>query len=295
MMSFSQADAFSPSQFTSSQNAAADSTTPSKSRGASSTMPLTVKQISEAQQSGSAGEKGAPFVVDGVETANVCKCNMGTPSPCPPLSVRLVGLVSGKTERNTDVSFTIDDGTGRLDFIRWVNDAADSAETAAVQNGMYVSVIGSLKGLQERKRATAFAIRPVTDYNEVTLHFIQCVRMHLENTKSQIASPAKTYSAMGSSSSNGFSEMTTPTSVISNPAPVLSVTNGSKIDLNTEVLNVFREPANLESEHGVHVDEIVKRFRLPEAKIRVAIDYLADIGHIYSTIDDFHFKSAFNE
>ncbi len=28
--------------------------------------------------------------------------------------------------------------------------------------------------------------RPVTDYNEVTLHFIQCVRMHLENTKSQV-------------------------------------------------------------------------------------------------------------
>lgn len=27
---------------------------------------------------------------------------------------------------------------------------------------MYVSVIGSLKGLQERKRATAFAIRYVT-------------------------------------------------------------------------------------------------------------------------------------
>ncbi|KAF0934558.1 hypothetical protein E2562_025653 [Oryza meyeriana var. granulata] len=279
MMSFSQPDAFSPSQFTSSQNAAADSTTPSKTRGASSTMPLTVKQISEAQQSGNTGDKGAPFVVDGVETANV----------------KLVGLVSGKTERNTDVSFTIDDGTGRLDFIRWVNDASDSAETAAVQNGMYVSVIGSLKGLQERKRATAFAIRPVTDYNEVTLHFIQCVRMHLENTKSQITSPAKTNSAMGSSSSNGFSEMTTLTSAKSNPAPVTSVTNGSETDLQTQVLNIFREPANVESEHGVHIDEIVKRFRLPAIKIRDAIHYLVDVGHIYSTIDDFHYKSAFTE
>ena len=32
--------------------------------------------------------------------------------------VRLVGIVSGKAERNTDVSFTLDDGTGRIDFIR---------------------------------------------------------------------------------------------------------------------------------------------------------------------------------
>uniref|UniRef100_A0A0D9VMZ9 C2 domain-containing protein n=1 Tax=Leersia perrieri TaxID=77586 RepID=A0A0D9VMZ9_9ORYZ len=249
-------------------------------RGASSTMPLTVKQISDAQQSGNSGEKGAPFVVDGVETANV----------------RLVGLVSGKTERNTDVSFTIDDGTGRLDFIRWVNDASDSAETAAVQNGMYVSVIGSVKGLQERKRATAFAIRPVTDYNEVTLHFIQCVRMHLENNKSNIASPAKTNSAMGSSSSNGLSEMTTQTSAKSNPAQLTSVTNGSeKDDLQTQVLNVLREPAYVESEHGVHIDEIAKRFRQPAAKIKEAVDYLSDIGHIYSTIDDSHYKSAFTE
>ncbi|PUZ78380.1 hypothetical protein GQ55_1G448100 [Panicum hallii var. hallii] len=84
-------------------------------RGASSTIPLTVKQIADAQQSGT-GDKGAPFVVDGVETANI----------------RLVGMVNGKVERNTDVSFTLDDGTGRLDFIRWVNDASDSSETAAI-------------------------------------------------------------------------------------------------------------------------------------------------------------------
>jgi replication factor A2 len=39
-------------------------------RGASGTTPLTVKQIADAHQSGT-GDKGAPFVVDGVDTANV--------------------------------------------------------------------------------------------------------------------------------------------------------------------------------------------------------------------------------
>ncbi|KAL6591298.1 hypothetical protein ACP70R_049801 [Stipagrostis hirtigluma subsp. patula] len=278
MMFGSQPDSFSPSQFTSSQNAAADSTTPSKMRGGSSTMPLTVKQIADALQSGT-GEKGAPFLVDGVEISNI----------------RLVGMVNGKAERTTDVSFTLDDGTGRIDFVRWVNDASDSAETAAIQNGMYVSVIGSLKGLQERKRATAFAIRPVTDFNEVTLHFIQCVRMHIENTKSKVGSPARTISAVGASFSNGSSESSTPTSLKSNPAPVTSGTNGSETDLNKQVLNIFREPAYLESEHGVHIDEVVKRFKLPAEKIKEAIEYNVDVGHIYSTIDDYHFKSAFTD
>uniref|UniRef100_A0A0A8XV22 Pco076382 n=2 Tax=Arundo donax TaxID=35708 RepID=A0A0A8XV22_ARUDO len=131
---------------------------------------------------------------------------------------------------------------------------------------MYVSVIGSLKGLQERKRATAFSIRRITDFNEVTLHFIQCVRMHIENIKSQVGSPAQTNSSMGASVSNGFSESSTPTSLKSNPAPVTSETNGSKTDLKEQVLAIFREPANVESEHGVHIDEIVKRFKLPEKK-----------------------------
>ncbi|KAF6991777.1 hypothetical protein CFC21_008826 [Triticum aestivum] len=35
-------------------------------------------------------------------------------------SARLVGMVSGKAERNTDVSFALDDGTGHIDFIRWL-------------------------------------------------------------------------------------------------------------------------------------------------------------------------------
>ncbi|KAK1677885.1 hypothetical protein QYE76_038733 [Lolium multiflorum] len=276
MMFSSQIDAFSPSQFTPSQNAGADSTTPSKFRGASGTTPLTVKQIADAQLAG-AGEKGAPFAVDGVETANI----------------RLVGTVSGKAERATDVSFTLDDGTGRLDFIRWVNDAADSAETAAIQNGMYVSVIGTLKGLQDKKRATAFCVRPVTDYNEVTLHFIQCVRMHIENTKSKVGSPAHTISAMGTPFSNSPSEASTPTSLKSNPVPVASGTNVSGADLYAQVLNIFNEPASIASDHGVHIDEIAKRLRLPASKIQEAIDYHVDGGHIYSTIDDFHYKSAF--
>ncbi|KAM0851868.1 hypothetical protein ACQ4PT_052148 [Festuca glaucescens] len=276
MMFSSQIDAFSPSQFTPSQNAAADTTTPSKFRGASGTMPLTVKQIADAQLAG-AGEKGAPFAVDGVETANI----------------RVVGTVSGKAERATDVSFTLDDGTGRLDFIRWVNDAADSAETAAIQNGMYVSVIGTLKGLQDKKRATAFCVRPVTDYNEVTLHFIQCVRIHIENTKSKVGSPAHTNSAMGTPFSSSLSEASTPTSLKSNPAPVASGTNVSGADLYAQVLNVFNEPASIASDHGVHIDEIAKRLRLPASKIKEAIDYHVDGGHIYSTIDDFHYKSAF--
>jgi replication factor A2 len=100
-------------------------------RGASSTMPLTVKQVVDAQQSGT-GDKGAPFIVNGVEMANVpiillfvlWSVDMQMFSalihlPRFPFQIRLVGMVNAKVERTTDVTFTLDDGTGRLDFIRW--------------------------------------------------------------------------------------------------------------------------------------------------------------------------------
>ena len=94
-------------------------------RGASSTTPLTVKQIADAHQSAN-GDKGAPFVVDGVETANVLRLLFRSLLFAlfrrlirGFLQIRLVGMVNGKAERTTDVSFTLDDGTGRLDFIRW--------------------------------------------------------------------------------------------------------------------------------------------------------------------------------
>ncbi|XP_008681337.1 replication protein A 32 kDa subunit A isoform X1 [Zea mays] len=307
MMPLSQTD-FSPSQFTSSQNAAADSTTPSKMRGASSTMPLTVKQVVDAQQSGT-GEKGAPFIVNGVEMANVpiillfvlWSVDMQMFSalihlPRFPFQIRLVGMVNAKVERTTDVTFTLDDGTGRLDFIRCTFSVGKSPCFCAdvhwlSRNGMYIAVIGSLKGLQERKRATAFSIRPITDFNEVTLHFIQCVRMHIENTELKAGSPARINSSMGVSFSNGFSESSTPTSLKSSPAPVTS--GSSDTDLHTQVLNFFNEPANLESEHGVHVDEVLKRFKLlPKKQITDAIDYNMDSGRLYSTIDEFHYKAT---
>ncbi|RWW14582.1 hypothetical protein BHE74_00023662, partial [Ensete ventricosum] len=77
-------------------------------------LPFTVKQISEAYHS---NDDKSNFVVDGVDAANV----------------RLLGLVMNKTERVTDVSFVLDDGTGRIDVNRWVNETSDTNEMAIIQ------------------------------------------------------------------------------------------------------------------------------------------------------------------
>ncbi|RWW21656.1 hypothetical protein BHE74_00005306 [Ensete ventricosum] len=64
-----------------------------------------------------------------------------------------------KVERVTDCSFTLDDGTGRIDINRWINEAPDANEVTAIQNGIYVKVHGHLKGFHSKRHAFAFSVR----------------------------------------------------------------------------------------------------------------------------------------
>ncbi|KAL5974014.1 hypothetical protein ACLOJK_030676 [Asimina triloba] len=127
---------FMPSQATQSTDSGFS---PAKNRSNQCLLPLTVKQISDAFQS---SDDKSNFIIDGVEVNNIT----------------LVGMVMNKVEKVTDVNFTLDDGTGRIDIHRWVNDAAESNEMAAIMNGMYVRVNGQLKGFQGKKQAVAFSV-----------------------------------------------------------------------------------------------------------------------------------------
>lgn len=242
----------------------------SKSRGGQGVLSLTVKQISEAYHS---NDDKSNFAVDGVEATNV----------------RLLGIVMNKAERVTDVSFTLDDGTGKIDVNRWVNETSETDEMAIIDNGMYVHINGSLKGFQGKKHVVAFSVRPVIDFNAVTLHFIECIHIHLENTRPK---------ALGSSAMGTETPVRNEMKGYQNPLPnqvsPYSAAPSGGTDILKLVFDVFQEPASLAREHGLHVNEVVQRLGLSMDKIMDAIRYHVDVGHIYSTIDDDHFRSAMN-
>ncbi|KAL0912867.1 hypothetical protein M5K25_016281 [Dendrobium thyrsiflorum] len=130
---------------------------------------------------------------------------------------------------------------------------------------------------------TPFSL-PVIDFNEVTLHYLECIHVHLDNTR------PKANTVIGTVTPNqidikGFQ---TP---LTNPIPGMKFSDN---DIQKRVLDVFMEPASLVREQGLNIDEVIRRLDLPPKKIIEAISYHNDLGHIYSTIDDFHFKSAMN-
>ncbi|XP_043718915.1 replication protein A 32 kDa subunit A-like isoform X2 [Telopea speciosissima] len=256
---------FMPSQATQTLDTGFSS---AKNRDNQGLLPLTVKQISEASLS---NDDKSNFVVDGVDVNNVT----------------MVGRVMNRTERVTDIAFTLDDGTGRIECNRWVNEAVDSKEMEGIQDGMYVQIHGHLKGFQGKRHLVAFAVRPVTDFNEITCHFLECIYVHLYNTKVKAHMMSSVMNNPLQNGSKGY-QAATP-----NQFSGQFGIDGLK-DIDQKVLDHLQQPSNLGREKGVHRDELAQHLKIPLDKIMESIRSLEEEGLIYSTIDECHYKSTGN-
>ncbi|XP_027331819.1 replication protein A 32 kDa subunit A isoform X3 [Abrus precatorius] len=250
MFSSSQFDAtsaFSGGGFMASQPSHLNDSSPAppKSRETQGLVPVTVKQISEAYQS---GDEKSNFVINGVDLNNVT----------------LVGMVYEIAERNTDVSFTLDDGTGRIKCRRWVNETFDTKEMEEVM--------------------------PVTNFDEIPFHFIDCIHNHLR-TKVKVegissAHPsADSYNTPVRNASNG-SQATSSNSVYAQYS-----VDGLK-DCDKLVIEYIQQHSDMSDERGVHVNELARELKLPLDKIMLSLKTLGDDGLVYSTIDEDHYKQA---
>ncbi|XP_041997334.1 replication protein A 32 kDa subunit A-like isoform X2 [Salvia splendens] len=261
---------FMPSQATPT----ADPSSPAKNREAQGLLSLTVKQIRGAFQ---ASDDKANFLADGVDVN----------------SVKLVGLLFEKTERVTDVSFVLDDGTGRIDCHRWVQEALDTKEMELLSNGTYVKIHGHLKGFHGVKQLVVYSVRGITDYNEIPNHFAECIYVHSYNTRARIQDAPQATGQLPNPAVNTPSKGYQPTSSNNSQFPVQPIVDGMK-GIDKLVLNYMQLPSCIGKENGVHRAEIAKHLNVPEHKIIEAIASLDAEGLIYSTIDEFHFRSTVN-
>ncbi|KAF3786492.1 Replication protein A subunit A [Nymphaea thermarum] len=182
-----------------------------KKRGNGGVIPLTVKQISQAVQNLS--DDSSNIVVDGCEINNVT----------------LVGMVLNKLEKVTDVQFVLDDGTGRIDVTRW--------------NGCYVRVHGHLKTFQGKRLINSFCVRPITDFDELTFHYSECITVHVDNIKRQSGGAQMQPSSASLVFQNGSMGHQPVANQYS--ARASTIGSGSEQDINNRVQKIFEEPASL--------------------------------------------------
>uniref|UniRef100_A0A0D9VIN1 Replication protein A C-terminal domain-containing protein n=2 Tax=Leersia perrieri TaxID=77586 RepID=A0A0D9VIN1_9ORYZ len=266
---------FMPSQSTNAVEGSGGGGFP-KSRNAQTLLPLTIKQIMDASQT---NDDKSNFAVNGMEVS----------------TVRLVGRMFNKVDRVTDVSFTLDDGTGRIHVNRWENDSTDTKEMNNINDGDYVIVNGGLKGFQGKRQVVAYSARPVTNFNDVTHHFLHCIHVHLELTRSKPQGKANTATGTPNQAmlrdGMAYNQGSLPNQASTFSAPQ---NTGSASDISKLVLSVFHDPTVMNDEHGISVDYVSKRLNLPEDAVRKIIQEEYEKGHLYATIDDHHYKSTMN-
>ncbi|KAL5054022.1 hypothetical protein RYX36_034704, partial [Vicia faba] len=161
-------------------------------------------------------------------------------------------------EGNTDVNFVLDDGTGRIKCRRWVNESFDTKEMEEVLDGMYFRVYGNLKRFQGVKQLGAFSVRPVTNFDEILFHFIDCIHNHLR-TKVKLEGTPSTYPPTNLSMNTPVKSALNGSQAPSNPEHTQYSTDGLK-DCDKLVINYLQQHSNMLDERGIHVEELAKEF-----------------------------------
>ncbi|XP_035537393.1 replication protein A 32 kDa subunit-like [Morone saxatilis] len=192
--------------------------------------------------------------------------------------VSLVGIVRGFAPFVTNVQYSVDDMTGPpLSVKQWVN--TEDCALTLVSPGTYVKVTGSLRSFNGQRSMLAMDIRCIKDLNEITSHMLEVVQAHMQlfgkafdvnMNPTAVPQSGRVFSHGG----GGHPEGVLPNS--------LSTIQG-------QVLHVIRR-------FSVHVgislrDLKIQLDHLSIKDIRDSLVFLVNEGHVFTTIDDHHFKS----
>lgn len=201
--------------------------------------------------------------------------------------VCVVGIVRGIEASSMKIVYTVEDNTGVITVMHWLNeDKATDAGVPVVEN-TYCEVFGKIRAQGDKKFIMAFSIKPVTDLKTITVHRLEVIYtvFKLEQLSQQETEqyPVKQESgnnmSMMNSSSNG-----------------MQFGNGgdSNYGLNPHQLRVYRAIQQCKREGGASREEIsgALTVKMPGPEIEKILEFLVSEGHIYTTTDENHFMAT---
>jgi len=207
--------------------------------------------------------------------------------------VVVVGRVHKRADSTSNLQFLLEDGTGSIDVHLYVDAEAEPMDDlkSKITVGSYVKVVGQLRSFANKRSIKANAVLPIDDYNEVTHHLMSCIYAHLylknkKTTKFGGASTTGAPSLGAGVGSTSYGAAGTSYQANGGDAGGASVTSGSNAD---RVLNAIRQARE---EMGMSVSQVMQLTSLSENDVRQAIEQVAADGHVYSTVDDDHFKTC---
>ncbi|XP_041978910.1 replication protein A 32 kDa subunit [Aricia agestis] len=196
--------------------------------------------------------------------------------------VSIVARVRNIREQSTKITYTIQDITGRMRAVLWLDQEAmdeDDKSAPKVKVNDYVQIFGNVKTNKGKKVIMSFKIMPITDINAITFHYLQCInnrlKMEAESKKEQPANN-NTVNSMPANSMVGIAE------------------SGSVNGLNARQMVVYNLIRASTLEQGISKQDMFSSLkdRMSMVEFENILEWMCGEGHIYSTIDEEHFRAT---
>uniref|UniRef100_A0A8B9LHN5 Replication protein A C-terminal domain-containing protein n=1 Tax=Astyanax mexicanus TaxID=7994 RepID=A0A8B9LHN5_ASTMX len=188
--------------------------------------------------------------------------------------VSVVGIIRKYKPYVAYVVYTLDDMTGApLDVKQWVDLEDASMNSYVIPPGSYIKVVGSLRSFQHQRSLVAFSIRRLEDLNEITSHMLEVVQAHLLNNSSSCSAVKNKY--MTKENLSNANDLTA---------------YGFTANQN-QVFNLIKSCSLAEGISVQNLRTALKYMSLYD--IRNSLQFLINEGHIFSTVDENHFKATY--
>jgi len=217
-------------------------------------------------RTGKRAENIIPIMIqEAVEAAEEGFCIEG----CEVGMVQIIGEVTNRVDKASIIQLTIRDKTGSI-LVEQFKESQD--ESIDGLEGSVVRVTGSVRTRAGKNHILGYKLSPVSGTTELQAHSVQVIYSHLKLR--QIHNKV-----------NGIENLS-----ISTGSTTASTESLGKASYD-HVYNVIKLNKD---EEGTHRAEIYKQVRnkISRQDFEQALDWLSSEGHIYSTVDDDHFKDT---
>jgi len=224
----------------------------------------------------------AEFKIDNTEVTQVCFSTIPNLRHVLtfPTQLSFIGQVQSVLEQATNITFKLDDGTGMIDVKQWIDsDAPLETKKPTPKEGQYIRVYGRLKSFNNKRHVGAHLVRPIEDFNEISMHLLESTYVHLFFTQGPPEAQAGGIKAENGGLFVGDNDGTTNghqgTGAKKLPA---RITPASR--------RVYDLLSKVENNEGLHVHNIASKLSMELPDVYKCGDELLAEGCIFTTVDD---------
>lgn len=214
--------------------------------------------------------------------------------------VKVMGRILEVDVTSTKVTYLLDDNSGRVRAIKWLD--SETEEDPLMEN-TYCRVHGTFKTHQGNKQLLALHIEPIHNFNWVTSHLLEVIhtRLQLQRLQKEGSGGGMDKGGVAMAGSSGtMSNSMVGFGGLSGPGMSGGDFGGGGGALSgltshqKAVFEVIRSASDHSEDSGFSREHIKAKLKGKVTPVQVddVLAFLSGEGHIYTTLDEDHFKAT---